>query len=128
MPGVCGAVTIYGSHGKVRSHPNQIGRINGNPIRDEIEEVSRMARLDFIIDTILNEDDEICLSLRYLLDVRKITIGMVTTGISKEAVAAMGLKPYTQMEEAIADGLRRHGRNARIGILPKAPMTLLEAP
>ncbi len=239
MPGVCGAETIYGSHGKVCRHPNQIGRINGNPIREEIEEVGRMAHLDFIINTILNEEDEICrlvagdpftafregvrffndvyrfpledpfdwclagsspydfefyqankaisaaslgvrdggtivlvspcdkgisafpyfdemitsghdfvhwqeelgrpdsrhkvageicLSLRYLMDVRKITIGMVTTGISKETVAAMGLRPYAHVEEAISEGLRRYGMNARVGILPKAPMTLLEVP
>jgi nickel-dependent lactate racemase len=239
MPGVCGAETIYGSHGKVCRHPNQIGRINGNPIREEIEEVGRMAHLDFIINTILNEKDEIChlvagdpftafregvrlfndvyrfpleepfdwclagsspydfefyqankaisaaslgvrdggtivlvspcdqgisafpyfdemitsgkdfshwqkelgkpdsrhkvageicLSLRYLMDIRKIAIGMVTTGISKETVAAMGFKPYANMGEALADGLRRHGMNARVGILPKAPMTLLETP
>lgn len=239
MPGVCGAETIYGSHKKVSRYPNQIGRIDGNPIREEIEEVGRMAGLDFIINTILNEKDEICrlvagapscafkegvrlfdevyrfriekpfdwclagsspydfefyqankalsaaslgvrdggtillvspcdkgisvfpyfdemitsghdfdhwrkelekpdsphkvageicLSLRYLMDVRRIKIGMVTTGISKETVAAMGFKAYGTMEEALTDGLRRHGMNAHIGILPKAPMTLLEAP
>jgi nickel-dependent lactate racemase len=59
-PGVCGAETIYGSHGKVRDHPNQIGRISGNPIRREIEEVGRMASLDFIINTVLDAEDEIC--------------------------------------------------------------------
>jgi nickel-dependent lactate racemase len=239
MPGVCGAETIYGSHGKVCRHPNQIGRINGNPIREEIEEVGRMAHLDFIINTILNEKDEIChlvagdpfaafregvrffddvyrfpleepfdwclagsspydfefyqankavsaaslgvsdggtivlvspcdkgisafpyfdemitsghdfdywqeelgkpdsrhkvageicLSLRYLMDVRKITIGMVTTGIPKKTVTEMGLKPYSHVEEAITEGLRRYGMNGRVGILPKAPMTLLEVP
>ena len=237
-PGVCGAETIYGSHGKVRDHPNQIGRIHGNPIRREIEEVGRMAPLDFIVNTVLNAEDdishlvvgdpsgafkegvrafnriygftledpfdlcvagsspydfefyqankaisaaslgvkdggtivlvspcekgisafpyfdrmvtgghdfdywqkalgnpdfphkvagEICLSLRHLLDVRKITIGMVTEGISKNRIAQMGLKPYAHMDAAMADGLRRHGMNARIGILPKAPMTLLTA-
>jgi len=235
-PGVCGAETIYGSHGKVRLHPNQIGRIEGNPIREEIEEIGQMVRLDFMINTVLNAEDEvcnlvtgdpsgafvegvrffnqvyqftldapfdlclagsspynfefyqankaisaaslgvkdggtivlvspcdkgisafpyfdemitgghdfshwqkalgnpdcphkvageICLSLRYLLDVRKITIGMVTEGISKERIAEMGLIPYAHIQEAIADGLRRHGGNARVGILPKAPMTLL---
>jgi nickel-dependent lactate racemase len=237
MPGVCGAETIYGSHGKVRFHPNQIGCISGNPIREEIEEVGRMAHLDFIVNTILNEDDEICrlvagdplgafregvrlfnqvyqftvkkpfdwclagsspydfefyqankaisaaglgvkdggaivlvspchkgisafpyfdemvtsgrdfaywrealgkpdcqhkvageicLSLRYLMDVRKITVGMVSTGISKEKIAQMGLKPYGDMNEAIADNLKRHGMNAAVGTLPKAPMTLLD--
>jgi len=71
---------------------------------------------------------EICLSLRYLTDVREITIGMVTTGIPKETIAAMGIKPYNHIEEAIADGLKRYSVNARVGILPKAPMTLLELP
>ncbi len=237
MPGVCGAETIYGSHEKVRWHPNQVGRISGNPIRKEIEEVGRMARLDFIINTILNQEDEICdliagepstafmeglrafnqvyqfqlekpfdlclagsspydfefyqankaisaaslgvkdggtivlvspcekgisafpyfdemitsghdfahwqkelgkpecqhkvageicLSLRYLLDVRKISVGMVTSGIQKKTIAEMGLKPYSDLDEAIAEGVKSHGMNARIGILPKAPMTLLE--
>ncbi len=235
-PGVCGAETIYGSHGKVRFHPNQIGRIDGNPIREEIEEVGRMAHLDFVINTVLNAEDEIChlvagdqagafvegvrlfnrvyqfilekpfdlclagsspydfefyqankavsaaslgvkdggsivlvspcnkgvsafpyfeemitaghdfrhwrkslgspecrhkvageicLSLRYIMDVRKISIGMVTDGISTEKIAQMGLNPFANLQDAIADGLARHGGNARVGILPKAPMTLL---
>ena len=237
MPGVCGAETIDGSHGKVRFHPNQIGCVSGNPIREEIEEVGRMARLDFIINTVLNGDDEIChlvagdplgafreglrifnqvyqfnvekpfdwclagsspydfefyqankaisaaslgvkdggtivlvspchkgisafpyfdemitsgrdfacwqealgkpdcphkvageicLSLRYLQDVRNISVGMVSDGISKDKIAEMGLKPYADVDEAVADGLERYGMNARVGILPKAPMTLLD--
>ena len=60
MPGVCGAETIYGSHEKVRRHPNQIGRLQGNPIREEIEACGRMAGLDFILNTVLDAHDEIC--------------------------------------------------------------------
>jgi nickel-dependent lactate racemase len=236
MPGVAGEETIYRSHAKVREHPNQIGRLQGNPIRQDIEESGRLGKLSFIINTVLNEQDavcrlvsghpeiafklgvgefnqiyevpvhgafdllvvssspmdtdfyqankaisasslgvrdggtivmvspclngvssfpyfdemitsgrtygewqetiaepdfrhkvaaEICLSLRYLQDVRKIRIGMVTPGIPHETVAKMGILPYVSVEAAVRDAQDRYGNGLRLGFVPKAPLTLL---
>lgn len=237
MPGAAGAGTIYASHAKVADHPNQVGKIDGNPIRLEIEESGKMSNLSYIVNTVLDEKDEICrvvagdpagafrkgvsefnkiyrfpidkpldlllvssspmdgdfyqankaltvsslgvrdegmiilaghcakglspfpyfddmitssrtfsqwrdlmcrpgfehqvaaeicLGLRYLMDVRKITIGLVSTGIRPEIATGMGFVPFTTMESAIETALQRLGRNALVGIVPKGPLTLFE--
>jgi nickel-dependent lactate racemase len=64
---------------------------------------------------------EICLGLRYLTDVRKIRIGMITPGIPEERIRAMGLMPYPSIEAALNDV----SPAARVGIIPKGPLTLL---
>ena len=238
MPGAAGAETIYTSHAKVADHPNQVGKVEGNPIRQEIEECGKMGNLGYMVNTILNEDDEICrvvagdpaaafregvsqfnevyrfqlerpfdllvvssspmdgdfyqankaltvsslgvrdegmiilaapctsglspfryfdemitsartfsqwhdlmcrpgfqhqvaaeicLGLRYLMDVRRISIGMVTTGIRPDTVAGMGLVPFPTLESALESALRRLGRAAPAGVVPKGPLTLFEA-
>ena len=38
IPGEAGAKTVYKTHRRVADHPNQLGRIEGDPIRREIEE------------------------------------------------------------------------------------------
>ena len=237
MPGAAGARTIYASHAMVADHPNQVGVIEGNPIRREIEECGKMGNLRFIVNTILDEEDricrvvageplsafnqgisefnevyqyplerpfdlllvssspmdgefyqankaltvsslgvrdggmiimaapcskglspfpyfddlvtssrtfaqwqdlmrrpgfphqvagEICLGLRYLMDVRKITLGLISSGIRPETVAKMGFLPFSTMESALESALRRLGRNALVGIVPKGPMTLFK--
>jgi nickel-dependent lactate racemase len=239
MPGIAGAETIYGSHAKVVDHPNQVGRIRDNPIRKEIEESGSMAGLNFLINTVLNEQGdicrivcghpgsvfqkgielfnrlyrfeisepfdllivgsnpmdmdfyqankaitasslgvrdggaiilaspcwngispfpyfdemimsgkdfkqwrnlirssdlkhkvaaEICLALRSLRDLRKITIGLVSPGIHHGRIAKMGLIPYASIEEAFEDMMHRVGDCHRIGIVPKGPVTHMVNP
>ncbi len=235
MPGVAGAETIHASHAFVQDHPNMVGRISGNPIRRDVEDAGRLSGLNFIVNTILDENGEIagvvcghpflaftagvdrfcrlyttpidrpfsfvitgsgpcdsefyqankalssvgpavhdgghvllvspckkgisafsyfndmvtsgksfshwkeylskpeaprktaaeiCLSLRHLLDVRKLNIGLVTPGIPPDTVAAMGMTPYTSVEEALNDILPRLNPSPRVGVIPKGPMAL----
>lgn len=237
MPGTAGAETIYETHARVADHPNQVGKIGGNPIRREIEESGKLGRLGYIINTVLDEKDEICrivagdpleafrkgvsefnavyrfplhrpfdllvvssspmdgdfyqankaltvsslgvrnggmiimvgpcpnglspfpyfddmitagktfsqwqdlmhrpgmkhqvaaeicLGLRYLTDVRNISIGLVTTGIRPETVVRMGLIPFPTIEAALETAARRLGRKLRLAIVPKGPLTLFE--
>jgi len=237
MPGAAGGETIYKTHARVADHPNQVGRIEGNPIRQEIEDSGKMGRLGYIINTVLDERDEICrvvagdplgafrkgvsefnevyrfpverpfdllvvssspmdgdfyqankaltvsslgvrdggmiimtgpcpngissfpyfddmitsgntyaqwqdimhrpgmehqvaaeicLGLRYLTDVRRITIGLVTAGIRPEAVAGMGLIPFPTLESAMEEAARQLGRDARLALVRKGPLTLFE--
>jgi nickel-dependent lactate racemase len=59
VPGVAGAETIHVNH-SLCDHPNvTIGATDGNPVREDMEEIARTARLDFLINTILNPQKEI---------------------------------------------------------------------
>ena len=59
VPGVAGHQTIHVNHSRC-DHPSvTIGRIDGNPIREDMNDIARMAKLDFIVNTILNPHREI---------------------------------------------------------------------
>ena len=59
LPGVAGVETIHATHSRVKDHPNQVARLGGNPIRLEIEEAASMSGLDYLINTVLNQDEGI---------------------------------------------------------------------
>ena len=53
VPGVAGSETIHHNH-SLADHPNvTIGCVEGNPVRADMEDIARMARLDLIVNTIL---------------------------------------------------------------------------
>jgi len=59
MPGVAGVETIHVNH-SLCDHPNvTIGKTDGNPVREDMEDIARMARLDFIVNVVLNPRKEI---------------------------------------------------------------------
>lgn len=59
MPGVCSKNTIQTNH-KMLLNPNAAtGKIDGNPLRDDIEEVGKMGRVQFIFNVVLNSKKEI---------------------------------------------------------------------
>jgi len=59
MPGVAGVETIHVNH-SLCDHPNvTIGKTDGNPVREDMEDIARMARLDFIVNVVLNPQKEI---------------------------------------------------------------------
>ena len=61
MPGVCGTATIGATHiaaGMIRPISSIIGTLE-NPIRKMIDEIALKAGLRFVVNTILNQDDEI---------------------------------------------------------------------
>jgi len=59
-PGVCGKRTIDGTHYLTVDYSiNEITGVLDNPIRQEIEDVARKVGLDFSINLVLNEKEEI---------------------------------------------------------------------
>jgi nickel-dependent lactate racemase len=59
VPGVAGHDTIHQNH-SLADHPNvTLGCVDGNPVRQDMEDIARMARLDMIVNTILSPGLEI---------------------------------------------------------------------
>ncbi len=59
VPGVAGKETIHVNHSRC-DHPGvAIGKIEGNPVREDMNDIARMAKLDFMVNTILNPHREI---------------------------------------------------------------------
>ncbi|HIE29551.1 TPA: nickel-dependent lactate racemase [Candidatus Poribacteria bacterium] len=59
VPGVAGVETIHVNHSRC-DHPNvTIGITDGNPVREDMNDIARMAKLNFIVNTILNPQKEI---------------------------------------------------------------------
>lgn len=53
--GLAGESTINENHAKL-VHPNaRIGVLQGNPIREEIDEIGRMVGIDFLVNVVLND-------------------------------------------------------------------------
>jgi len=59
MPGVAGFDTICQNHSMMLLPGAEPGRADGNPVREDMEEVAGMAGLDFIVNVVLNDRREI---------------------------------------------------------------------
>lgn len=59
MPGVCSRETIQSNHKMMTSPGAGTGIIEGNPLREDIEEVGKMGKVAFIANVILNSKKEI---------------------------------------------------------------------
>jgi nickel-dependent lactate racemase len=58
-PGISGRETINYNHSLVNEPNVNVGITDGNPIREDMEEIARKAKLDFSINLILNEKRDI---------------------------------------------------------------------
>lgn len=59
LPGVCGFYTIAANH-IMKPLPNaRLGIVDGNPIREDMEEAGRIAGIDFIFNVIMNDRKEV---------------------------------------------------------------------
>lgn len=66
VPGCAGVETIAANHAR-NLHPTEdslnpavrIGSLDGNPVAEDMLEASRMAPVDFIVNTVLNRDNQI---------------------------------------------------------------------
>lgn len=58
-PGICGRDTISNNHKHFLEPGARAGIIEGNPVREEIEEIGEMKRIDFIVNAVLNTHKEI---------------------------------------------------------------------
>lgn len=59
LPGACAPVTIQNNHSMI-SHPKaRVGLITGNPIREDIDEIMKFIKIDFILNVVLDDEKRI---------------------------------------------------------------------
>jgi nickel-dependent lactate racemase len=59
VPGVCTRETIQANH-RMMLHPKaKVGIIEGNPVREDIEEIAKYLSVDFIVNVVLDEEKRI---------------------------------------------------------------------
>lgn len=59
MPAVCSKETVQANHSMLFNPRARSGVIKGNPIREDIEEIGRIAGVKFIVNAVLNSKNEI---------------------------------------------------------------------
>ena len=59
VPGVASRTTIHHNHAQAEEEGVAIGTADGNPVREDMEDIARMAGLDFIVNVMLNARHEI---------------------------------------------------------------------
>jgi len=59
LPGISSQESIGLNHLQVETGEAALGKIEGNPVREEIEEAAKMIGLDFIVNTVMNDKNEI---------------------------------------------------------------------
>lgn len=59
VPGVCTRRTIEANHSMMLEDGAKVGRIEGNPVRADMEEILNHLSIDFILNVVLNEKKEI---------------------------------------------------------------------
>lgn len=68
MPGVSTREAIQANHSRMVDNGAAAGRLEGNPVREDIDEVAKYCPIDFIVNVVLNEEKEIikCFSGHYI--------------------------------------------------------------
>jgi nickel-dependent lactate racemase len=59
VPGVCGRATIQANHSLMLEPGASPGQLQGNPVRDDIEEAASLVGVDFILNVILDESKQV---------------------------------------------------------------------
>jgi len=59
VPGIAGEQTINHNHSMADSPNVAVGKVEENPVREDMEDIARMAGLDFIVNVVLNPRKEI---------------------------------------------------------------------
>lgn len=59
VPGVCSASTIQHNHRRMTEPGAVAGRLEGNPVREDIEEAGELVGADFILNAVLDEDQRV---------------------------------------------------------------------
>ena len=63
MPGVAGRDSIQGNHSMMIREDAHAGKLEGNPVRAEIEEACSMVGVDFILNVVLDEHKRIAMAV-----------------------------------------------------------------
>ncbi len=59
MPGVCNRASIQSNHSMMLEEGAETGRIEGNPVRRDIDEVANFRRVDYIVNVVLDAHKKI---------------------------------------------------------------------
>ncbi len=59
VPGICGKSTLANNHKHFLDSGAKAGKIEGNPIRAEIEEIGEMVGIDFMVNAVLNSHKKV---------------------------------------------------------------------
>jgi len=59
VPGVCTEATIQANHRRMTEPGAVAGRLEGNPVREDIEEAGALVGADFLLNVVLDEDQRI---------------------------------------------------------------------
>lgn len=59
MPGVCARDAIQSNHSRMVEEAAKAGSLDGNPVREDIEEVTKFIGIDFIVNVVLDENKKI---------------------------------------------------------------------
>jgi nickel-dependent lactate racemase len=54
VPGVCGKATIQANHRRMTEAGAVAGRLDGNPVREDLEEAARLIGADFLLNVVLD--------------------------------------------------------------------------
>ena len=92
-PGVCGRNTISDNHKHFLESGAKSGLIEGNPVREEIEEIGEMVGIDFIMNAVLNSHKKIV----------KVVAGEVTKAHREgtEYIDKMFAVPITELADIV---------------------------
>jgi nickel-dependent lactate racemase len=63
MPGASSRAAIQANHSRMVQPEAAAGRLDGNPVRDDIDEVARFVPIDFIVNVVLDEHKNIIKSV-----------------------------------------------------------------
>ena len=123
MPGVCTRDAIQSNHSRMVQPEACAGRIEGNPVREDIDEVATLCPIHYIVNVVLDGHKEIVYAVsgdyikahrdgcRYLDNLYKITIPqqadivLVTAGgYPKDANMYQAQKALDNAKHAVRDG------------------------
>lgn len=57
--GLGGRPTITGNHARLFNHGAELGRLEGNPVRNDLEDVGRKIGIDLIVNVVLNDKKQV---------------------------------------------------------------------
>jgi nickel-dependent lactate racemase len=60
FPGLGDGQSITLSHSRMELEGTGAGRLKGNPVREEIDEIGRKVGVDFIVNVVINSDKKVC--------------------------------------------------------------------
>ena len=133
LPGIADRKSVERCHARMDAKGAEPGRIEGNPVREEIEEAGRMAKVDFIINVVLNRNREaVAVFAGHLFEAfvaaTKVYDSMYKVRVRRRAdtaIVSAGGHPRDinlyQAQKAIETGVKVVEKGGRIIVLAECP-------